>query len=97
MQNTLPILALSICAASGIFVKLITTPDTETGRWFENEAVPALREQVRKAQKLPFVNLLDWEGQNDYRPRPTLRPLEVVSPAAAGYTPDDLNEIYPTH
>ena len=34
---------------------------------------------------------------NGYQPRPTLRPLEVVSPAAAGYTPAELDEIYPSH
>lgn len=34
---------------------------------------------------------------NGYQPRPTLKPLEVVSPAAAGYTPAELSEIYPSH
>ena len=98
MQNTLPILALSVCAASGIFIKLITTPDTETGRWFDEEACPAIRQTAREViRKIPFSGLLDWDGVNDYTPRPTLRPLEVVSPAASGYTHDDLNEIYPTH
>jgi len=34
---------------------------------------------------------------NEYTPRPTLRPLQVVSPAAAGYTAEELAEIYPSH
>ena len=60
---------------------------------------------------LPLVNLLDWHGLNDcprqpfpadlqrngYQHRPTAQPLQVVSPAAAGYTAADLAELYPTH
>ena len=34
---------------------------------------------------------------NGYQPRPTAQPLQVVSPASAGYTPAELAEIYPTH
>lgn len=45
--------------------------------------------------KLPFSGLLNWS--NGYQPRPTAQPLEVVSPAAAGYTPAELSEIYPSH
>ena len=45
--------------------------------------------------KLPFSGLLNW--QNGYQSRPTIKPLEVVSPAAAGYTPAELSEIYPSH
>ena len=48
-----------------------------------------------EAPKLPFSGLLKWN--NGYQPRPTAQPLEVVSPAAAGYTPAELSEIYPSH
>lgn len=30
-------------------------------------------------------------------PQQARQPLQVVSPAAAGYTPEELSEIYPTH
>ena len=34
---------------------------------------------------------------NDYQPRPTLQPIEVVPANATGYTPEELSEIYPSH
>lgn len=91
-------LAVLLCCAAILFIKLIETPGTATGRWFDIKGYPALKHTTREAiRKIPFSNLLDWDGVNDYHPRPTLRPLQVVSPAAAGYTPEELAEIYPTY
>ena len=98
MKNALSITLLIVACGAGIFAKLISTPGTETGRWFETTACPAIRNATREAiRKVPFSGLLDWDGVNDYQPRPTLRPLEVVSPAAAGYSPEELSEIYRSH
>lgn len=98
MKNALPATLLITACTAGIFFKLISTPGTETGRWFDYEAGPAIKRATHEAiRKIPFSNLLDWDGVNDYHPRPTLQPLEVVSPAAAGYTPAELAEIYPSH
>jgi hypothetical protein len=95
MKNALPLTGLILTCCAGLFFKSISTPGTETGRWFETKALPAVETKVRDAQRLPFINLLNW--QNGYQPRPTLQPLEVVTPAAAGYTAEELAEIYPTH
>ena len=97
MQNALPIATIIAAVAAGIFMKGISTPGSAMSDWFDNEAVPAMQDKVRAFQRLPYVRLLDWEDQNSYHPRPTLRQLEVVSPAAAGYSPEELSEIFPTH
>ena len=95
MKNALPITGLICLSIAGLFFKSITTPGTETGRWFETKALPAMETKVRDVQRLPFINLLNW--QNEYQPRPTLRPLEVVPASATPYTPEELSEIYPSH
>lgn len=95
MHHALPITLLVTATAAGVFFQGITTPGTALDTWFTTSAIPAIKEQVHRVQRLPFVNLLNWE--NGYQPRTTLRPLEVVSPAAAGYTPEEFAEIYPTN
>ena len=98
MKNALAITFLILACSAGIFVKLISTPGTETGRWFDEEACPAIKHTSREAiRKIPFIGLLDWDGVNDYQPRPTLRPLGVVPATATPYTAEELAEIYPTH
>ena len=95
MKNALPITLLIVCLGAGIFVKLISTPDTAMSNWFDTKAVPTMQEKIRAVQRLPYVRLLDWEDKNDYH-RQSLQQLEVVSPSATGYTPEELAEIYPT-
>lgn len=97
MRNALPIATIIAAVAAGVFMKGISTPDSAMSNWFDTKAVPAMQEKIRAVQRLPYVRLLDWEDQNAYHPRPTLRQLEVVSPAAAGYSPEELAEIYSTH
>lgn len=74
-----------------------TRPHEPAGRALHNIIDPAITRTAQRVKKLPIINLLDWDGVNDYQPRPALRPLEVVSPAVAGYTPEELAEIYPSH
>ena len=88
-------LAVLLCCASILFIKLIETPGTAADQWMQHTAIPAAQRTIHRVQRLPFVNLLNWE--NGYQPRPTTRPLQVVSPTATGYTPEELSEIYPSH
>jgi hypothetical protein len=90
-------LALASMAAALYLSAAYTRPETAPGQYLHNTIDPAVSKAVRYVQRLPYVRLLDWDGVNDYQPRPTIQPLEVVSPASAGYTPEELAEIYPTH
>lgn len=90
-------LALFSIAAALYLSAAYTRPETAPGEYLHNTIDPAVSGAVKSFQQLPFVRLLDWDGVNDYQPRPTIQPLEVVSPAAAGYTPEELSEIYPSH
>ena len=49
--------------------------------------------------RVPFSGLLKWEedDEDDFSPRPTLRPLEVVPSSGTPYTPQELSEIYPSN
>ncbi|MBR5887964.1 MAG: hypothetical protein IKZ07_07130 [Akkermansia sp.] len=95
MTNALPIAGIILACAAGIGFKCISTPGTAADQWMQHTATPAIQRTIHRVQRLPFVNLLNWE--NGYQPRPTTRPLQVVSPAATGYTPEELSEIYPSH
>jgi hypothetical protein len=95
MKNALPIITLLLACGAGVFIKLASTPGTAADLWLQQTAAPAVKRTICRVQRLPFVNLLDWD--NGYQPRPVAQPLQVVSPAAAGYTAEDLAEIYPTH
>ena len=95
MKNALPIAGLILACAAGIGFKLISTPGTAADQWMQHTAIPAAQRTIHRVQRLPFINLLNWE--NGYQPRPTARHLQVVPPAAAGYTPEELAEIYPSH
>lgn len=72
-----------------------TRPETLPGKHLHNTIDPAVSVAVKSFKQLPFVRLLNWE--NEYTPRPTLRPLQVVPATATPYTPEELSEIYPTH
>ena len=95
MTKTLAIFALFAALLFGF--KAYTLPESAPGRYLHNTIDPAVSGAVKSFQQLPFVNLLDWEGVNDYKQRPTLQPLRVVSPHEAGYTPEELSEIYLSH
>ena len=90
-------------ASLALFAALIygateyTRPETAPGKALHNTIDPALSRAIKRVQRLPFIRLLDWDGVNYYQPRPTLQRLEVVNPAATGYTPEELSEIYSSH
>ena len=93
MKRNLAILALIAATLYGMAA--YTRPETAPGQYLHNTIDPALSKSVRYVQKLPYVRLLNWE--NDYHPRPTLRPLQAVPATATPYTPEELAEIYPSH
>lgn len=72
-----------------------TRPHEPAGRWIHQTALPAIKDAMPELPRLPFSGLLKWS--NDYQPRPTLQPLEVVPASATPYTPAELAEIYPSH
>lgn len=48
--------------------------------------------------RVPFSGLLKLdEVEEDFSPRPTLSPLEVVPSSSTPYTPRELSELYPSH
>ncbi len=93
MKRPLAILALFAALIYGFAA--YTRPETAPGQYLHNTIDPAVSKSVRYVQRLPFVRLLNWE--NEYQPRPTLRPLQVVPASATPYTPEELAEIYPTY
>ena len=95
MQNIIPITVIILSCAAGVFYKCSTVSGSAADKWVQETATPAVQRTIHRVQRLPFINLLNWD--NGYQPRPTAQPLQVVSPAAAGYTPEELSEIYNTH
>ena len=89
MTRTLAILALFAALIYG--AAAYTRPHEPAGRALHD----LLDSCTIELPKLPFSGLLNWN--NGYQSRPTAQPLEVVSPDAAGYSPEELSEIYPTH
>ena len=89
MKRHIAILALFAALIYGMTA--YTRPHEPAGRAL-HEALDAM--PTVELPRVPFSGLLKLD---DYQPRPTLRPLEVVSPADAGYTPAELSEIYPSH
>lgn len=91
MKNITPCIAMASIAAALYLSAAYTRPHEPAGR-----ALHALLDNVTLPRvKVPFSGLLRFE--NEYSPRPTLRPLQVVPPSATPYTPRELSEIYPTH
>ena len=88
-------LALFSIAAALYLSAAYTRPETLPGQHLHNTIDPAVSGAVKSFQQLPFVRLLNWE--NEYQPRPTLRPLKVVPASGTPYTPEELAEIYPTY
>lgn len=92
MKNTIILLTIG---AALYLTAAFTRPNEPAGRWLHNVVIPAAQERIPEPPRLPFSGLLNW--QNEYQPRPTLKPLEVVPPHATPYTAADLAEIYPSH
>lgn len=87
-------LALISIAVTLYLSAAYTRPHEPAGRWLHGTAIPAVKEALPECPRIPFSGLLQFNG---YQHRPTLQPLEVVSPQQAGYTAEDLAEIYPTY
>lgn len=83
---------LSIIAAIVYGAAAYTRPHEPAGR-----ALHAALDELPTVElpRIPFSGLLKLD--DDYSPRPTLRPLQTVPATATPYTPQELNEIYPTH
>lgn len=87
MKRHLAILALFAALTYGLAA--YTRPHEPAGR-----ALHTLLDSCTvELPKLPFSGLLKLD---DYQPRPTLRPLEVVPANDTPYTPEELAEIYPS-
>lgn len=84
---------LTLIAATIYGMAAYTRPHEPAGRAL-HEALDAL--PTVELPHIPFSGLLDWDGVNDYEPRPTLRKLEVVPATDTPYSPEELAEIYPT-
>lgn len=91
MKNITPYITMASIAAALYLSAAYTRPHEPAGR-----ALRSLLDTCTvELPRLPFSGLLRFE--NEYSPRPTLRPLQVVPPSATPYTPRELSEIYPTH
>lgn len=94
MTRTLAIFALFAALIFG--AAAYTRPESTPGQYLHNTIDPAVSKAVKSFQRLPYVRLLDWDGVNDYHPRPTLKRLEVVPATETPYRPEELEEIYPS-
>lgn len=84
MKRPLAILALFAALAYGLAA--YTRPHEPAGR--------ALHSALRTW--CPAIARPELQP-NEYTPRRTLSPLQVVPATATPYTPEELSEIYPTH
>ena len=91
MKRHLSFLALFAALTYGFAA--YTRPHEPAGRALHS-MLDSVGEDLPECPHVPFSGLLQL---NDYQPRPTLRPLQVVPASATPYTPEDLSEIYPTH
>lgn len=91
MKRHIAILALFAALIYGMTA--YTRPHEPAGRAL-HEALDAM--PTVELPRVPFSGLLDWDGVNDYQPRPTLKRLEVVPATDTPYSPEELEEIYPT-
>ena len=86
-------LAIASIAAALYLSAAYTRPHEPAGRALHS-MLDSVGEALPECPHVPFSGLLQLNG---YQHRPTGQPLQVVSPAAAGYTPQELSEIYPSH
>ena len=85
-------LAIASIAAALYMGAAYTRPHEPAGKYlhaFLAEHCPCLT-----TEPLPAHGAL---APHTVTPEQARQPLEVVSPAAAGYTAEELSEIYPTH
>lgn len=92
MNRHIAILALFAALLYG--TAAYTRPHEPAGQYLHGTILPAVKEAMPECPRVPFSGLLKLD---DYQPRSTGQPLEVVSPDAAGYSPEELSEIYPSH
>lgn len=88
MKRHIAILALIAATIYGMAA--YTRPHEPAGRAL-HEALDAM--PTVELPRVPFSGLLKLD---DYQPRPTLRPLEVVPATDTPYSPEELAEIYPS-
>ena len=92
MKRQLAILTLLASTIYG--ATAYTRPHEPAGRMLHG-FLHHIKQALPEFPRVPFSGLLKFD--NDYQPRPSLHPLEVVPPAATGYTPEELSEIYSSH
>ena len=89
-------IALLTLLAALIYGAAAYTRQNEPAGEFVHEAIiPTIKDSLPERQHIPFSGLLKLD--NEYSPRPTVKPLEVVPPTSTPYTPRELSEIYPSH
>lgn len=86
MNKHTPILGLLALATLTYCVTAYTRPHEPAGRALQN-ALRTWCPTLARPELQP----------NEYTPRPTLRPLQVVPATCTPYTPEELAEIFPTH
>lgn len=86
MKNTPAIIGLCCLAALTYGLTAYTRPHEPAGR--------ALHSALRTW--CPTIARPELQP-NEYTPRPTLRPLQVVPASSTPYTPEELAEIYRSH
>ena len=86
-------LAIFSIAAALYMGAAYTRPHEPAGRALHS-MLDHMGEALPDCPRVPFSGLLQLNG---YQHRPTGQPLQVVSPAAAGYTAAELAEIYHSH
>lgn len=86
MKNTPAIIGLALLAALTYGLTAYTRPQEPAGRALHS-ALRTWCPSLARPQLEP----------NEYTPRPTLRPLQVVPASSTPYTPEELAEIYRSH
>ena len=92
MKRHIAILALFAALLYGMTA--YTRPHEPAGKYLHGTILPGIKNALPECPRVPFSGLLKFE--DDYQPRPTLRPLEVVPANNTPYTPEELAEIYPS-
>lgn len=92
MKRNIAILALIAALIYG--TAAYTRPHEPAGQYLHGTILPAVKEALPECPRIPFSGLLKLD---DYQPRPTLQPLEVVPATDTPYSPEELAEIYTTN
>ena len=86
---------LTLMAAVLYGAAAYTRPSEPAGDFVPGSVIPVIKDSLPEHSHIPFSGLLKFD--NEYSPRPTVKPLEVVPPTSTPYTPRELSEIYPSH